>query len=275
MGKQVIEFGRTANDYSRYRAGFPPSLFERLAAHGIGLAGQQIVDLGTGTGTLARGFAARGCQVIGIDPDAAMLHAARELAASTQLTIDFRVGRAEATALAAQSADVVSAGQCWHWFDRAAAAREVARILRPNGKVVIAHFDWLPLQGNVVAATEALIEEHNPAWRLGGGAGLYPQWLRDLGEAGFQEIVSFSYDMAVPYTHEAWRGRIRASAGVGASLPPDAVQRFDEALVALLQTMHPAPMMDIPHRIFAVIATSPEPGSGSNAKVVQQTCSAV
>ena len=61
-------FGATAQDYARYRAGFPDSLFDRLVKYGIGLAGQNILDLGTGTGSLARGFARRGCKVIGLDP---------------------------------------------------------------------------------------------------------------------------------------------------------------------------------------------------------------
>ena len=55
-----VEFGRTARDYGRYRAGFPDLLFEELAARGVGLAGQRVLDLGTGTGSLARGFARRG-----------------------------------------------------------------------------------------------------------------------------------------------------------------------------------------------------------------------
>ncbi len=257
---QSVNFGLTADDYGKHRAGFPPSLFERLASFGIGEVGQQIVDLGTGTGTLARGFAARGCHVIGIDPAEAMLLEARRLATQAGLTIDFRLGKAEATALAASRVDVVSAGQCWHWFDRPAAAAEVARILRPNGKVVIAHFDWLPLQGNVVAATEAAIEAYNPTWQMGGGMGLYPQWLRDLGEAGFRDIESFSYDLAVPYSHEAWRGRIRASAGVGATLPPTQVEHFDQELALILEQMHPEVVMQIPHRIFAVVAGAPQAG---------------
>lgn len=256
--QQMVNFGLTADDYSKHRAGFPPSIFERLALYDIGKQGQHVVDLGTGTGTLARGFASRGCHVIGIDPAEAMLVQARQLAAQAQLEITFQAGKAEATGLPAQSADVVSAGQCWHWFDRPAAAAEAARVLQPNGKIVIAHFDWLPLKGNVVAATEALIEQHNPNWHMGGGAGLYPQWLRDLGEAGFREIESFSYDLPVPYTHEAWRGRIRASAGVGASLSPGAVDQFDKELSALLTTLHPETVMQIPHRVSAVIA-APHP----------------
>jgi ubiquinone/menaquinone biosynthesis C-methylase UbiE len=79
------------------------------------------------------------------------------------LSIDFRVGRAEITGLPDRSADVVSAGQCWHWFDRPRAAVEVARVLRPDGSVVIAHFDWIPLPDNVAQVTEALIASYSPA----------------------------------------------------------------------------------------------------------------
>ena len=56
------DFGKTAQDYAQFRAGFPPSFFERLDTFGIGSAGQRIVDLGTGTGTLARSFAGQGCR---------------------------------------------------------------------------------------------------------------------------------------------------------------------------------------------------------------------
>ncbi len=70
-----LDFGLTASDYAKHRAGFPDSLFERLRAFGIGIAGQDVVDLGTGTGALARGFARRGCRVTGIDPSESMLAA--------------------------------------------------------------------------------------------------------------------------------------------------------------------------------------------------------
>src|SRR5436309_9407705 len=128
-----VDFARTAEDYRRHRAGFPSSFFDRLAAHGIGHAGQRVVDLGTGTGTLARGFARRGCRVIGLDPAAAMLEQARENDRTAGIEIEYREARAEDTGLPESSADVVAAGQCWHWFDRTAAAREAARVLRGDG----------------------------------------------------------------------------------------------------------------------------------------------
>ena len=46
-------------------------------------------------------------------------------------------------------ADIVCAGQCWHWFNPLKAAKEFARIVKPCGHVVVAHFDWLPLPGSV------------------------------------------------------------------------------------------------------------------------------
>ncbi|HTW06785.1 MAG TPA: methyltransferase domain-containing protein [Acidimicrobiales bacterium] len=68
----AIEFGKTAEDYARHRAGFPESLFDRLVTFGIGRSGQEVVDVGTGTGTVARNFALRGCRVVGIDPSPEM-----------------------------------------------------------------------------------------------------------------------------------------------------------------------------------------------------------
>jgi len=260
-----VNFGLTADDYAKHRAGFPNAFFERVFNAGIVKTGDSLVDLGTGTGTLARGFAKRECNVIGLDISAQLLEQAKDLSEKAGLNIEFRFAKAESTGLPDDSFDVVSAGQCWHWFDRPAAATEVSRILKPNGHVVIAHFDWLPLKDNVVDATEKLIRKYNPNWyeTSANGLGLYPQWLRDLGEAGFLDIQTFSFDVDVPYTHEAWRGRIRASAGVGASLSDEDVSKFDSELKSMLEAREQVeagretglhPILNIPHRVFVVHA---------------------
>jgi SAM-dependent methyltransferase len=252
------EFGRRADDYRRHRAGFPDSLFERLAGLGVGFPGQRIVDLGTGTGSLARGFALRGAHVIGIDPDARMLDAARALDAQRALRIEYREATAEATRLEPRCADVVSAGQCWHWFERSAAAREVSRILRPEGRLVIAHFDWIPRPGNVVEATERLILRHVPDWKLFGGPAPYP-WERELASLGYRDPQSFAYDAAVEYSHEAWRGRVRTCNAIGAALPAPAVDAFDADLAELLAARFPAQPLSVPHRVFALLLRPPPP----------------
>ncbi len=246
-------FGAAASDYGTFRAGFPDSFFDRLAEFGIGVESQTVVDLGTGTGTLARGFALRGCRVIGVDPDERMLTQAKELDRGTNVSVTYIKAKAESTECEDNIADVVTAGQCWHWFDRRRAIAEVIRISKPDARLVIAHFDWLPLAQSMVEATEGLIQQYNPQWHLGGGPGMYPQWLPDLSEAGMRNIETFSYDTDVPYTPEAWRGRIRASAGV-AGLDADTVRRFDEDLRALLATRSSASVIAVPHRVFAIIA---------------------
>ena len=246
-------FGAAAEDYATFRAGFPDSFFERLAALGIGTSNQTLVDLGTGTGTLARGFATRGAAVIAVDPDARMLNQARRLDSGAGVSVDYRLGTAEAIPVPDAFADVITAGQCWHWFDRKRAALECARVLKPNGSAVIAHFDWLPLPNSVVEATERLIVQHNPDWHFGGGNGLHPEELADLDAAQFVNCESFSYEGDVPYTPEAWRGRIRASAGVGASLTAEGVRAFDVDLQRVLESSFPFQTLQAPHMGYAIV----------------------
>ena len=250
------DFGKTASDYLMHRAGFPDSLFARLKETGVGTKNENVVDLGTGTGTLGRGFALEGCQVTGVDPAAEMLEAARQLDATQGLISRYVVGTAEATSLPDTTFDLVTAGQCWHWFDAQQAAIEIKRLLKPDGQLLIAYYDWLPLKGNVVRRTEKLIERYNPDWRGGNLTGIHPGLFRDLGESGFEQIESFTYDEPAIYTHESWRGRIRASAGIAATLTSEEVESFDAELAALLSRDFPVEPMVIPHRVFVVQASA-------------------
>ena len=246
-------FGAAAQDYAKHRAGFPDSFYDRLKVFGIGTPGQTIVDIGTGTGTLARGFALRGCRAIGIDPDERLMEQAKALDREAGVTVDYRTGVAEDLPLADDYADVITAGTCWHWFDGPKAASEAGRVGKPGAFVIIAVFAWLPLPGNVVEATEKLIEKHNPDWHYGGGNGFYYDAVDHLQCAGIGNIETFSYDVHVPYTQEGWRGRIRASAGVGASLSPDEVSAFDAELAGLLESSFNTEVLQVHHRVFAVI----------------------
>lgn len=171
-----VNFGLTANDYAKYRAGFPDAFFDRVFADGTVKPDVSLLDIGTGTGTLARGFAARGCHVTGVDRSEQMIAQAKKLSQQQGLDVDFRVATAEETMLPDSSFDIVTAGQCWHWFDRPRAAQEAKRILKPRGTVIIAHFDWIPLPENIVDLTEKLVIKFNPPWaKFAGGFGMYPQ----------------------------------------------------------------------------------------------------
>lgn len=254
----MIDFGKTAEDYSRYRAGFPDEFYHRLRAYDVGKAGQRILDVGTGTGTMARMFARQGARVVALDPSTALMKQALKHDLGSSADILYVRAYAEETSMATNSFDVVTAGQCWHWFQRPIAALELRRVLRPNGMLVIAHFDWVPLPGNVVSQTLQLIQDFNPSWlpadhHLERGYGLYPAWLHDVAVAGYHNLETFSFDILVPYTHEQWRGRIRASAGVAASMRPDVVVQFDSALHNLLQEQFKQQPIEVPHRVWVLL----------------------
>jgi hypothetical protein len=137
---------------------------------------------------------------------------------------------------------------------------EFSRITKPHASVVVAYFSWLTSPGNVVEATERLIKKHHRNWKFGGGIGVDFRSLPHLQAAGFSRVETFSYDLDIPYTAEGWRGRIRASAGVGASLAPAEVEAFDAELARLLDESFPGALLKIPHRVFTIIAARARAG---------------
>ena len=252
-GTFTADFGKTAEDYARYRATYPDWFFERLMRRGLVRPGMRALDLATGTGYLARGLAQRGLTVTGIDISADMMAAAKALDEAQGLGIDYVPGKAEETGLPGASFDLVTVACAWHWFDRARASAEVLRLLKPGGWLMICSQDWLPVGDNIVARTEAILQRHNPQWPYGGLDGVKPGFVRDLRNAGFQSIESVSNDFDIPYSHQAWCGRLRASAGVSGSLSPDQVKAFDAELGAMLARDFPEQPMQVAHCLFAVM----------------------
>ncbi len=254
-----VDFGLTAGDYATHRAGFPDSFFDLLEEHVMPIRGTRAVDLGTGTGSVARTLALRGARsVTGVDPSEALTSQARSLDEAAGVSVEYAHTTAESTGLPSESFDLVIAAQCWWWFEAEAAARETRRLLVPGGHLVIASQDWLPLPGSMVEATEHLIRQANPGWTLYGGTGRHPGWLDDLRDGGFANVSSFEYDLYIPYMHEAWRGRIRASAGIGATLAPEQVEAFDQAHAGMLAERFPGDPLLVPHRIYAAIGRRTE-----------------
>ena len=136
MSDPLARFSNRAENYAKYRPGYPSGVMDILRSD-CGLTATSIVaDVGSGTGILSELFLRNGNTVFGIEPNAAMRQAAEHLLPEFPgfVSID---ATAEATTLETSSVDLITAAQAFHWFDRDRARTEFARILRPRGWVAL------------------------------------------------------------------------------------------------------------------------------------------
>jgi SAM-dependent methyltransferase len=252
--KWEIDWGATASDYARYRVGYPESFFEMMSSLGIGRLGQSVVDLGTGPGTLARGFARRGCKAIGVDLQQALLDEARKLDEAAGLRIDYRCAPAERTELPDACADVVTSGSSWNWFDSMKTLNEVLRLLKPDGCLLVAYSNGESVQNNIHDVTNALLcDELNMATLQSARQGRFRDWMEHMRSVGLQ-VETFTHDFAMQYTHEEWRGHVRAWEWTGGSMSSERLASFDRRFAAILKERFPNERIHTPFKIVGVIA---------------------
>jgi SAM-dependent methyltransferase len=124
-------FSDRAEDYARYRPSYPTEAVRTILA-GLRMPVRS-VDLGCGTGIASRLLAEAGAEVVGIEPNEAMLEEARRHGGGPE----YRFGTAEASGLADASADLVVCAQSFHWFELEPTLRELQRILAAKGRLAL------------------------------------------------------------------------------------------------------------------------------------------
>jgi SAM-dependent methyltransferase len=122
-------FAEVAGAYERGRPGYPEDAVRWL----VGNEPRDVIDLGAGTGKLTRALVALGHRVIAIEP----LDEMRAELEAALPAFHALPGSAEAIPLADGAADVVTSAQAFHWFDHDNALPEIARVLRPGGRLAL------------------------------------------------------------------------------------------------------------------------------------------
>jgi SAM-dependent methyltransferase len=129
--ERSLSFGSQAAAYERGRPSYPPEAVDWLLAPTDNWDAHDVLDLGAGTGKLTTRLVERGLHVIAVDPIAEMLDMLRTALPETPALL----GSAEQIPLPDDSVDAVLVAQAWHWFDSDRAAAEIARVLRPGGRL--------------------------------------------------------------------------------------------------------------------------------------------
>jgi SAM-dependent methyltransferase len=245
-------FEDVVDDYAAGRPHYPASLYAALPP----LADRRVLELGAGTGLATRGLVEAGADVVATDLGPRMLaRLHRELP-----DVPVAVGRAEALPLADDVVDGVCAAQAWHWVDVAAAAAQVARVLRPGGWLAVWWNEVDPAAGTpgfrrAWADQQARLEAANPRYRRGYRDRDY---LLELDATGrFREVRSWrgawSRELDWP-TYERW---LRSKSYVQAlDARAGGVEAFVAAERASLAAAFPDGRIVEPFRVHLVTATT-------------------
>jgi SAM-dependent methyltransferase len=152
-------FTNLADNYARYRPGYPPGAIELLRSR-CGLAARTpVADLGSGTGILTELLLKCGARVFAVEPNDAMRAAAQAALAGYPCFTSISAS-AESTTLASGSVDLLVAGQAFHWFDVQRARPEALRVLRSGGWAALL-WNERPRQASAFLADyEALLNAH-------------------------------------------------------------------------------------------------------------------
>jgi SAM-dependent methyltransferase len=200
--KRSRVFGEVADQYDRARPSYPAALVDDLVAADV----QRVLDVGCGTGIAARLFIARGCDVIGVEPDERMAAVARRHG------VDVDVTTFERWEARGQPFDLVTAGQSWHWVDPDVGPALAASVLRPGGRLAL--FWNLTVHDADVAAlfhdvytqyAPSLLDDSVALGTILPGEGLDFGFMASIDASGrFEPAAARTYERRETHTTEEW-----------------------------------------------------------------------
>ena len=204
------------------------------------------------TGVLPRNMSKYGAEFVGTDISENQIRYAQLLSEQAGLSIDYLCAAAEDLDFPEESFDVVTACQCFMYFDKGALLPKVHWFLKEDGHFLILFMAWLPDESEIARRSEELVLKYNPEW-TGGGMKRYeletPVWAKEW----FTVAHAVTYDIPVVFTRESWHGRIKACRGIGASsLSQEEIAAWEKEHLAYLETvpekfsiLHYATMLDL------------------------------
>jgi ubiquinone/menaquinone biosynthesis C-methylase UbiE len=207
MNNATTRFSNRVADYIRYRPSYPPAVISHLQTAGLLTKTSVIADVGSGTGILAELFLRNGNTVYGIEPNLEMRRAGEQQLGDFQNFQSVNAA-AEATTLPDASVDLITAGQAFHWFDRAKTKTEFRRILRPNGYVALIWNERLETSPFLVEY-EKMLHTYSPDYATIDHRHISDDHLADFFHPNPVTLQTFSNQQIFDY--ESLQGRLQSS----------------------------------------------------------------
>ena len=237
---QSFDFGRTAEYYAKYRDIYPKELFERLLSLGVGKQGSVWLDLGTGTGVIPRGLAGNGATIYGVDISAEQIEQAKKLSQAHK-NITYMACPAEDIDFPESYFDVITACQCFWYFDPKIIVDKIRKMIKPNGLFLKVYMGWMK-DDPIAKESQALVKRLNPNWTSGSPS------VQDLRTHYFDDPQMESFTADLPFTRESWHGRITACRGVLASMDAQTFAAFENEHLKMLEEL--PEQFTVKHKVF-------------------------
>lgn len=234
-GKE-FDWGRASADYARFRDIYPEEFYRMITARGLCTEGQRVLDLGTGTGVLPRNMYRFGAKWTGTDISEQQIEQAKRL--SEGMNIEYHAIPAEDIGKLTGPFDVVTACQCFFYFRHEQLIPDLRRLLTKDGRLVVLYMAWLPLEDRIAGESERLVLKYNPDWS-GHSETQRPIYIPECYDQHFELVHSEVYRLNVRFSRESWHGRIKACRGIGASLSPEEIEKWEKEHIALLNDIAP------------------------------------
>ena len=249
---KAFDWGRTSEEYAKYRDIYPELFYKKIADMGLCINGQKVLDLGTGTGVLPRNMYKYGARWTGTDISPEQIEAAKRLTEAGNMDIDFMAVPTEEIDLPDESFDVITACQCFWYFDHDRVMPKLAKLLKPGGRLLILYMAWLPDEDGIAEKSEKLVLKYSPNWS-GAGETRHPIWIPNVAYKYFEMECHEEYDVKVPFTKESWHGRMKTCRGVGASLSGEELERWEKEHKKLLDENAPEQFEVLHYAALAVL----------------------
>ena len=230
---KLFDWGMTSKDYSKYRDIYPDIFYQKILEKNLCIAGQSVLDIGTGTGVIPRNMYKYGAKWTGTDIAENQIVEARRMSEENNMNIDYIVSPTEELNFPDNSYDVITACQCFWYFKHDIVAPKLFNFLKDDGHLLILYMAWLPYIDKIAGESEKLVLKYNPQWS-GGGETKHPIHIPDEVLKHFDIVSHEEFDVAIPFTKETWNGRMKACRGIGASLSDEEISSWENEHLKML-----------------------------------------